>query len=257
MPLPPGRSVPLSRGRRFVADVMHFAAGTPLVVVERVADVSAVAAARLAAEPRPGWLPVFLKAFGLAALEVPDLRRSLLTVPWPRLYEHGASVAAVTMERDLDGEPTVFIFQVREPENTPLPEIDARIRKTKATPVWDVPAFRRVLRMSWWPRPVRRMVWWLGLRVSGGWRQRFYGTFSVGSTVNAGGEIRYAPTPLTSYFSFGEVGSDGRVALRVFVDHRVVDASPAARFLVAMERALNGPVLAELRALAPAPSPAV
>lgn len=251
MPLPSGRSLSLSRGRRFVVDVMHFARSVPLVAVERRICIPEVAAARLAAEPKPGWYPLFLKAFGLAALEVADFRRCYLTFPWPRLYEHGESVAAVTIERELDGEPAVFIFQVTHPETTPLHEIDARLKRMKSAPLHEIAAFRRVLRMSRWPSPLRRLVWWLGLRVSGPWRQRFYGTFTTANTANAGGEIVFAPTPLTSYFTFGEVGTDGSVTLRLFFDHRVTDASPAARFLVAMERALNGPILSELRTGSP------
>ena len=250
MSLPPGRFVPTPRGRRIVQDIMHFARSVPTVVVERRVQIPAVAAARAAAAPRPGWFAVFLKAVGLAAREVPDLRRSLMTVPWPRLYEHACSVAAVTVERELDGGPAVLIVQIRQPEDTPLTDIDAQLKKAKTAPVWDVAAYRRVLRLCRYPRPVRRLVWWLGLRASPGWRQKYFGTFTASSTVTSGAETAVALTPLTSYFTFGEVGADGGVTLRLMFDHRVTDAAPMSRALAAMERALNADILAELQALA-------
>src|SRR6266568_3726673 len=126
MPLPRGRSLKLSRGRRLIADIMHFSRDVPQVTVERIAHIPEVVLAREAASPRPGWYPVLLKAFALAAMKVPELRRSLLTVPYSRLYEHACTVANVAIERELDGEPVVLAFHVREPERQSLLDIDAR-----------------------------------------------------------------------------------------------------------------------------------
>jgi hypothetical protein len=249
--LPYGRVRPLSRGRRFVADVAHFSRGVPFVTVERRITIPEVAAARRTADPRPSWFSIFLKAFGLASLETPDLRRSLLTFPYPRLYEHACSVAGVAVERKLDGEPAVFILQVRQPEDTPLTGIASQIQRAKTAPLWEVAAFRRMLKLDMLPAPLRRFVWWLGLRTCGSWRQKFYGTFTISSVVNAGGEVTSAVTPMTSYFTFGEVDADGCVTLRLIFDHRVLDAAPAARGLVAVERALKTTILDELRAMAP------
>lgn len=257
MPLSPGRTLPFPRGRRLVADLLHFSRAIPHVTVERAVTVPEVAAARLAADPKPGWYPVLLKAFALAAARVPDLRRSLLTIPYHRLYEHAGSVATVTVERDLDGEPAVLLFNVRRPEATPLPEIDAKFRRAKTAPLWEVGEFRRMLRLGRLPAPLRRLAWWLGLRVSGAWREKYCGTFGATSTVAAGGTLVNPIGPLSSVFTFGPVGPDGSVLLRLVFDHRVMDGAPAARALVETEAALRGEVLAELRALAPARRAAV
>lgn len=257
MPLTPGQTLRLSRGRRMVIDWLHFSRAAAPVTVERVVRIPEVAAARLAANPRPGWYPVLLKAFALAAVRVPDVRRSLLTFPYARLYEHAGSVAAVTAERELDGEPAVLVFQVRRPEEMPLTEIDARFQQAKTAPLKEVAAFRRALRLLRLPRPVRRLAWWLGLRVSGAWRERHFGTFAASSVVGAGGTLVNPLAPLTTLFTFGPVGPDGLVVLRLVFDHRVMDGVPAARALVETEAALRGEVLAELRALAPARRAAV
>lgn len=248
MPLPPGHSLPLTLPRRFVGDVMYFSRSVPLVVVERLATVPEVARARQVAESRPGWLALFLKAAGLATQDVPELRRSFLSFPWPRLYEHGCSIPAVTVERDWQGEPGVFVLPLRNPESLPLTEIAATLKQAKTVPLRDVAAFRRSLRLSRLPMPLRRLVWWLALRVVPGWRQKYFGTIAVSSVIASGAEITAALTPLSGYLTFGEVNPDGRVVLRLMFDHRILDAAQAARFLVALERRLNTDILTELYA---------
>lgn len=250
MPLPRGRTLALSRGRQIVADLMHFSRASAQVVVERTIRIPEVAAARAAGEPKPGWYPVLLKAFALAAVKVPDLRRSLLTFPASRLYEHACNVAAVAVEREVDGEPAVLNFHVRQPEAKSLTEIDARFRRAKTAPLGEVPEFRRILRLSRLPRPLRRLLWWIGLRVCGSWRQKFCGTFGTTSVATAGATSTMTLCPLSTVFTFGPVADDGSVLLRVAFDHRVMDGVAVARGLVETENALRGTVLAELRSLA-------
>lgn len=229
---------------------MHFSRSVPVVAVERTISIPEVAAARAGADPRPGWYPVLLKAFALAAAETPALRRSLLTFPYPRLYEHACSVAAVMVEREIGGEPTVLAYLIRRPEAMPLPEIDAQFRRAKTAPVEEVADFRRMLLHARLPRPMRRLVWWLGLRVSGPWRQKYWGTFAATSVVSAGATVLGAVAPNSVVFTFSPVAPDGSVVLRLWMDHRVLDGATAARGLVSTEAALRGPVRAELRALA-------
>ena len=120
MSLPRGRTLSLSRGRRIMADILYFCRSVPMAAVEREVTIPDVAEAREAANPKPGWYPVFLKAFALAAMKVPELRRSLLTFPYNRLYEHACTVAAITIERTIEGEPVVLPFLLRCPESKSL-----------------------------------------------------------------------------------------------------------------------------------------
>jgi hypothetical protein len=245
-----GRSLGLPRARRLVLDWLHFCRSTSTIALERTIRMPEVAAARMAAEPRPGWFAVLLKAYGLAAVAVPDLRRSLLTFPTARLYEHAFSTALVTVERDLDGDPAVFTYPLKSPESKSLTEIDAELASLKTVPLDEVRAFRRALTLLRLPRPLRRAVMWLGLYARGSWRQRHFGTFTASNVAPAGADLVHGLTMLTSFLSPAAVAADGTTILRLFVDHRVVDGAPAARGLVAMEDALRGPILAELRALA-------
>ena len=250
MPLPTGHSLGFSRGRRIVGDIMHFTRSVAQVSVERELCIPEVAAARLAADPKPGWYPVLLKAYAIAAAKVPELRRSLLTFPYTRLYQHGCSVAAVTFERELDGEPVVMTRLFRSPETTPLTEIDARMRWAKAAPLAEVPDFRRLLLQYRLPRPLRRLLMWLALRGNGSWRQKYAGTFGSSSVVSAGSCTLFALCPLTTMFTFTPIKPDGTLTLRLGFDHRVVDGGPTSRGLVETESALRGEIRAELRSLA-------
>ena len=58
-----GRRIELSAPRRFMVDLLHFAARIPSVPVQRRMRLREVALARDAALPRPGWPAVFIKAY--------------------------------------------------------------------------------------------------------------------------------------------------------------------------------------------------
>src|SRR6476660_5404305 len=103
-----GLVVPLSRPRRLICDLLHFAAGVPTVPVQRRMHLAPVVAARRALGQRPPWTAIFAKAVALVAAEVPELRRAYCKFPWPHLYEYPTSVAAITVERDYRGEKGVF-----------------------------------------------------------------------------------------------------------------------------------------------------
>ncbi len=250
MALPTGRIVPLSRGRRLVNEILYQARGVVLTMVEREIAIPEVAAARANAEPKPGWYPVLLKSYALACMQLPELRRSLLTFPYMRLYEHACTVATVTAERVVDGENTVLVFHVREPERKPLLQIHDRFQRIKTEPVENIPDFRRLLLLARLPLPIRRFIGCLGMFWNGSMREKYGGTFAASNTLAAGATLSLPCTSLSSVFTFNEVKPDGRVTLQLGWDHRVFDGMTAARGLVETERALRGPILSELLSLA-------
>ena len=81
-------------------------------------------------------------------------------------------------------------------------------------------------------------------------RWRFFGTYgvSVYSALNA--ESLHPLSPLTSTLNYGTFRDDGTVTVRIIYDHRVVDGAVVARVLGRLEEVLNGPIVAELKALA-------
>jgi hypothetical protein len=68
-----------------------------------------------------------------------------------------------------------------------------------------------------------------------------------------GAELLHPLSLLTSTLSYGVIGSDGRVAVRLVYDHRVLDGAVVARALGELERVLNENILAEVRDLAAVP----
>jgi hypothetical protein len=246
MAQPHGVYRPLSLPRRFICDLLHFAARTPSVPVQRRMRLADVAAARSAAEPRPGWCAVFTKAYALTAAAYPALRRAYVSFPWPRLYEHPSSVAMVAVERRLGEEDAVLFGPVQAPEQRGLAELDALVRRYKEAPLETVSSLRRGLALSRWPRPLRRWAWWIGLNVSGRKRAHYFGTFGVSSYGALGAASLHPPSLTTSTLTYGPIDADGAVDVRLVYDHRVLDGSTAARALADMENVLRHEIVLEL-----------
>jgi len=249
-----GRPIPLSRPRRLIGDLLHFASGVPTVPVQRRMNLAPLVAARKAAPDRPSWTAIFAKAFALVAAEVPELRRAYCKFPWPHLYEYPASVASITVERDYRGEKAVLTVRVKDPARRPLAEVADLIRRGTTDPVDGVKDFRRALRVSGLPRPVRRLLWWVGLNV-GRQRANYFGTFGVSVYSALGAESLHPLSPLTTTLNYGVFAADGTVDVRLVYDHRVVDGATVARALARLEELLNTTLRDELLA-APASSAA-
>ncbi len=249
MPQPTGRNIRLSLPRRFVCDLLHFAHRVPTVPVQRRMNLAEVVAARRAAAPRPSWVALFTKAYAFVAAARPELRRSYLSFPTPHLYEHPVSVASVAVERRFGDEDAVFFGHITQPENRGLPELDAKLRELKERPVESVGAFRKALRVSALPRPLRRLAWWVGLNAWGRKRAQFLGTFGVSVYAGLGAASLHPLSPLTTALNYGVIDADGSVDVRLVYDHRVLDGATVARALQDLERVLTCEIVAELRYL--------
>lgn len=246
MPQPISRKLPLSPPRRFICDLLHFARKVPSVPVQRTLHIPEVVATREEVDPRPCWCAVFTRAYALVCAANPLLRRAYIGFPRPHLYEHAESVATLAVERPYGGEEAVFFAPVRRPEAMGLHDLDAKLRRYKEDPVDDIGCFRRALRISRWPRPLRRLVWWWGLQWSGTLRARYVGTFGVTVYAGLGAASLHPLSVLTSTLNYGVI-EGGKVDVRLIYDHRVVDGGTVARALGELERVLNHEVLAELR----------
>src|SRR5262245_60391128 len=153
-----GRGIPLSLPRRFVVDLLHFAAAIPTVPVQRRMHLAAVAKTRAACRNRPRWTAIFTKGYALVAREFPELRRAYVKFPWPMLYEYPLSNANIIMERNYKGEPGLFGLLIKDPVIRSLLEIGRRLEHASTAPVDEVKDFRRSLRVSALPRPLPRLM---------------------------------------------------------------------------------------------------
>src|SRR5262245_29794852 len=105
-----GRAIRLSKSRRMVIDLLHFARAIPTVPVQRRMNLGALVAARAACRDKPRWTAIFAKAYAMVAAEQAVLRRAYVKLPWPQLYEFPVSTATIMFEREYEGEPSLFSY---------------------------------------------------------------------------------------------------------------------------------------------------
>ncbi len=98
-------------------------------------------------------MAIFLRAYAIVGVEIPDLRRAWMPFPWAHLYEHPECIASVLVEREIDGEHMVLGAKVRRPEQQSLSAIDAHLRRYQETPAEKITAFRQLLHWPGCPGP--------------------------------------------------------------------------------------------------------
>jgi hypothetical protein len=253
MTTPRRRTVPLSPARQVIGDLVHFAHQVPSVPVQRRINVAAAREARDRATPRPSWVVLFTKAYATVAATTPELRRAYVGFPWPHLHEHECSIASVAVERQWRGEDAVFFAHLRAPEDQTLADLDAHLRRFKAAPVESIGLFRRALTVGRLPRPLRRLLWWVGLNVNGAKRAKRLGTFGVSVYSGLGAASLHPLSPLTTTLNYGVIDGRGDVDVRLIYDHRVMDGATVARALARLEVVMNQDIVAELHRLAGGP----
>jgi hypothetical protein len=247
MPKKVGRTLRLTTPRRLIGDLLHLARAVPTVPVQRRVNVADLVEVRARSAQRISWAAIFTKAFALAAVQTPELRRAYLSFPWARLYEHPFSIATVTVERLYQGEYGTFFAHLNSPETKTLLALDAKLRQYKTEPIESIAYFRRSLAIGRWPGFLRRPGWWLLLNTYGPWRSAVAGTFGVSVYSGLGAESLHPLSPLTTTLNYGVVQGDGGVTVRITYDHRVMDGPTVARALALMEDVLHQNLLAELR----------
>ncbi len=248
MPEPQGRTLPLTEPRRFIGDLAHFARQVPSVPVARTMDLSALIGPRLEHPARPSWAVVFMKAYACVAAAHAPLRRCLLTVPTARLYEHPQSHCALALEREFNGEHGIFVGLFRAPDRQSLVELDQALRFYKHEPVESIGFFRQELRVCRAPLPIRRLLWWSTLNISGVKRAKRFGTFGLSSYGSLGAEQLHPISPLSTTLTYGPIDDEGRVCVKIIYDHRVLDGAYVARRLADLEHTLQSAIHDELRA---------
>jgi len=233
--------------RRLVADLMHASMRVPFVSLARPLNVRPLLEARAQAAQRPGWAATFVKAFALVAKEEPILRTLYVKWPAPAFYELPRSVAMVAIARVEDGQDCVLPQKVAAPDEMPLTEVEALIRHAKEAPIHDVPAFRKILRTTRLPLPLRRLFWAIGLNF-GRQRANYFGSFGVTSVAAYGAGQLHALSPGPFILSYGVEKPDQTIDVVLRWDHRITDAALMAKTLNRLEQVLNSEISAELRA---------
>jgi hypothetical protein len=155
---------------------------------------------------------------------------------------------ALAIERTYRGEEGVFVGIFRAPEQQSLAQLQLAVDWYKNETLEKVGFYRMALRFSRVPRPIRRLLWWGTLNVSGYKRCKRFGTFGLSSYGSLGAEQVHPISPLTTTLTYGPIDlTTGRVVVKLIYDHRVLDGAYVARRLRDIEETLHGPILAELR----------
>lgn len=242
-----GQAKNISLPRRLICDLMRASMDVPFVSLSRPLNIRPLLEARAGAMAPAGWAAMFVKAFALVARDEPVLRTIYAKWPWPTLYELPKSVALIAIARIEDGEECVMPQRIAAPEGMALAAIDAEIRRAKTAPIDDVPMFRKIMRATRLPLPLRRLSWAIGLNF-GRQRGNWFGSFAVSSVAAYGGGELHPVTPGPFIVSYGVVAPDQTIHVVIRWDHRVTDAAPIARVLTRLEQVLNTEIAAELRA---------
>ena len=232
--------------RRLISDLMHASMGVPFVQLRRRLDVAALAEARATCNTQPGWAAIFTKAFCVVARDEPVLRTMYIGGPWPHFYQLPRSIGMVAISRVEAGEPCVMPQRICSPETLSLAEVDAQIRHASTAPTRQVPMFRKLLRVSRMPLPLRRLLW-AGCFMIGRQRANFCGNFGITSVAAFGPGNLDALSPGPFLLSYGALDQDRSIEVVIRWDHRVTDAALIARALDRLEQVLNGELAAELR----------
>ena len=241
-----GTARKISIPRRLVADLMHASIRIPFVSLQRPLNVRQLLEARALAGQPPGWAAIFVKAFSLVAREEPVLRTLYAKWPWPCLYELPRSIAMIAIARVEDGEDCVLPQKITAADAESLIEVDALIRYAKDAPIGEVPAFRKILRVTGLPLPLRRFMWQVGLNF-GRQRANWFGSFGVTSVAAYGAGELHALSPGPFILSYGVVKQDLTIDVVIRWDHRITDAALMAKALTRLEQVLNTEIAGELR----------
>jgi hypothetical protein len=149
----------------------------------------------------------------------------------------------------------VFFAKLRRPDAHRLAAIDRYLKWFTNSPKANMGLARLGLWISLLPWPIRHFLWWYALNADGYFRSRQYGTFGVSVYSSLGAESLHPLSPLTFVLNYGVIDEQGEVDVRLIYDHRVLDGATVARTLAALETALTGPLLDELRSLQAVASP--
>jgi hypothetical protein len=238
----------ISLPRRFIVDLMHASMGVPFVSLSRVINIRPLTEARASAGLAPGWSAIFTKAFAVVAKEQPILRTLYAKWPRPHFYELPRSVGMVAIARVEDGCDCILPERVMAPDEMALTDVHAHIQRAKDAPLEEIPFFRRIMKATRLPLPLRRFAWSLARNV-GRFHANNFGSFSVTSVSAYGPGQLLAVSPGPFILSYGVVSPEHTVDVVIRWDHRITDAVFIAKALTRLEQVLNGEIAAEVRKL--------
>ncbi len=244
-----GRTISVSPARRLVAELMVHAKRIPFVGVSKKMNLGDLIQLRQSLKSPLSWQAIFIKAYGLTTVRIPELRQAWIPYPLPRIYEHDHCEAVLPIEREWHGQSIVLAARLRAPENMSLTTIHEHLQRYKNDPIQSISSFRQLLRIGRMPWPLRRFVFSSTLYFSGFKRAKRFGTGMISSLGVFKVESIQAITAQSHYLSSGGITPEGTVIFRLTFDHRLFDGYTAAKCMLALESILQNEVKDELLSL--------
>lgn len=240
-----GKTRSLPRDRAIVMDVLREAKSVPSFGVERWFQVDDVAEVRSQIKPRISWLALFAKAYCLTCREIPVLRQTLTTFPWPRVYQAPSTILTLAVNRKFEDREQLFFGRIRNIEEHKLTTIQTYLDSLASDEVEKI--FQQQLMGCRLPAFVRRLGW-IYRNLIPKQRAKSLGTCSISVLASEGVYNRTHPNVLTSSLTYGPI-EGGRMWITLLCDHRLLDGKLAARAINLMDEQLRGVVFDELKEL--------
>ena len=152
----------------------------------------------------------------------------------------------MAVAREYDREPAVFFGLIRAPDQQSLAQLTSQLNDFKTKPVEQIRPFARLIRYTRYPLPLRRILWWIGMNLSGRHRAKTIGTFAMTVIAGAGANLGRIISPVATTLTYGPFEVNGSVIVRISFDHRVMDGLPVALALSELESLLLNEILNEL-----------
>ena len=232
-----------------VADLSWASLRVPRCVLAARLQLPRALAARAALPaPRPPWTAIFAKGFALLAEDHVVLRQLHATLPSPRLLRLEHAIGCVMVERRHEDEPTLTLARFVQPHAMPLTQLTALLSEAKTAPAEADKCFRRILRFTRLPWPLRRLMLRVGLCFAAP-LARYAGSFAVSTLGAQGARILDSVNILPVLITYGPIDAQGGVEVCFIFDHRVMDGADGAMALQGIQAMIEGPVADELDAL--------
>ncbi len=237
----------LPRSRRLTTDVLHYSRKVPLCPHDRVMNLGELGQLRRLLPERISFATLFVKAYGLMAIESPAFRQLFFRWPAANVYEHGETVLMMAIAREFRGEPWLFWGRFIRPETRSVLELQRQLERYQTEDPRRV--FKQQCQLSAFPTPIRRSIWWWNLNTSGRNRARRTGTAFLSTLAGRGVEIPCPPSFQTGCISYGPCDEKGRARVSIAYDHRLMDGATVASAFEQLELILNKVIADELRGL--------
>ena len=244
-----GQRRKLRNERRLISDVIRIANRMPLAGLQREMDLGLLNLLRMKTAPRISWDVVMMRAYGLLAIEMPELRQIYTRFPVPHLYEHDHSVCMLTIAREYHGRERLFFARFGAPELHTLTQLQEQYNHYRTAPVEEIKQFRHQINFARVPLPIRRLTWWSLFNLVPSKRASHMGTFgmSLSSYRDAQGTKHLGPN--TTILGIDPHPKRGLSRLLLTFDHRVLDGKPACEALYQLKKILDDQIVREVKTL--------